>query len=62
MFTRSPKLSEAQKTQIIIDYLTDELAIAHITGSVEHTVRTDQMLKIQRKKLDILKRKFRKKK
>jgi len=60
MLTKTPKLSEAQKTQIIIDYLTDELAIAHITGSEEHIMRSEQMLQIQRKKLKILNRKFRK--
>jgi len=56
-------ISEAQKTQLIINFLIDELAIAHIAGSIEHAMEVDQMLKIQRKKLQILKRnKFRKNK
>jgi hypothetical protein len=63
MFTKTPKLSEAQKTQIVIDYLVNEHA-KHQTydASSESAHSVEMMLRIQRAKLKILNKKFTKKK
>lgn len=58
----NPKPSEAEKTQIVIDYLINELAAAHNSASTETVMHVEMMLKIQRKKLQILNRKFRRNK